>query len=113
VALTYSDNGSPVFTNTFFYSFIVADNVGPNGNFYEAVLVSTGITWPEAKAAAEERLYLGARGHLATITSVEEDLHLERLRQQNRPTIGQAELWVGGSQTVPDASPNRELVLGE
>jgi hypothetical protein len=105
VGLTFSDNGSPVFTNTFFYSFIVADNVGPNGNFYEVVLVSSPITWPEAKAAAEERFYQGARGHLATITSVEEDLHLERLRQQNRPAIGQAQLWAGGSQTVPEAAP--------
>ena len=105
VSLTYSDNGSPVFTETISYNFTVADNAGPNGNFYEVVLVSTGITWPEAKAAAEERIYQGVRGHLATITSAEEDMLLERLRQENRPTIGQAQLWVGGSQTVPDAPP--------
>ncbi|MCI0748577.1 MAG: Ig-like domain-containing protein, partial [Verrucomicrobia subdivision 3 bacterium] len=112
VSLTYSDNGNPVFTDTFSYSFTVADGVGPNGNFYEVVLVSTAITWPEAKAAADARTYNGVRGHLATITSAEEDMFLERLRQQNRPTIGQNQLWVGGSQTDP-ASPPTENWLWE
>jgi len=105
VSLTYSDNGSPVFTDTISYNFTVADNTGPNENFYEVVLVPSGITWPEAKVAAEERFHQGVRGHLATITSAEEDMFLEQLRQQNRPTIGQNQLWVGGSQTVPDSPP--------
>ncbi len=105
VSLTYSDNGSPVFTETITYNFTVADSGGPNGNFYEVVLVPTGITWPEAKAAADARTYNGVQGHLATITSAEEDTLVHQLRQQNRPTIGQAQLWIGGSQTVPDAPP--------
>ena len=104
VSLTYSDSGTPVFKETISYNFTVADT-GPSGNFYEVVLVSTGITWPEAKAAAEERIFQGVRGHLATITSVEEDAHLETLRRRNRPTIDQAQLWVGGSQSVPDSFP--------
>jgi len=41
---------------------------GGNGHFYEAVLVPDGISWHDAKAAAES-----AGGYLATITSQEEN----------------------------------------
>ena len=36
---------------------------------YEVVAVSAGITWPNAKAAAEAKTYNGFAGHLVTITS--------------------------------------------
>jgi branched-chain amino acid transport system substrate-binding protein len=40
-----------------------------NRNFYKVVNVEAGIDWETAKAAAEASSYLGAKGHLATITS--------------------------------------------
>ena len=39
-----------------------------NGHLYQAVWVATGITWPDAQAAATQ-----AGGYLATITSADED----------------------------------------
>ncbi len=44
-----------------------------NGHFYEAVAVSGGINWFDAKVAAELRTFEGIHGHLATITSVQEN----------------------------------------
>jgi len=46
---------------------------GGNGHYYELVLVPGGINWLDAREAAEERAYLGLRGHLATITSEQEN----------------------------------------
>jgi len=40
-----------------------------NGHYYYAVSVPDGITWTDAKTAAESFTYLGMSGHLATITS--------------------------------------------
>lgn len=42
-----------------------------NGHYYEAL--ASGISWQEAEAAAESMTYLGLSGHLATITSAEEN----------------------------------------
>ena len=44
-----------------------------NEHFYEAVTVSGGIDWFDARAAAKLRIFEGVRGHLATITSAQED----------------------------------------
>ncbi|WP_048176966.1 PKD domain-containing protein [Methanosarcina barkeri] len=40
-----------------------------NGHYYNAVSAPDGITWTDAKTAAESSTYLGMNGHLATITS--------------------------------------------
>ncbi len=45
---------------------------GGNGHFYEFVPASA-ITWPIARQAAEARMFGGEQGHLATITSQEEN----------------------------------------
>ena len=49
-----------------------ADNV-VRPHFYEYVTVSGGISWANAKAAAEARVYAGMQGYLATITSSAEN----------------------------------------
>lgn len=45
-----------------------------NGHYYEKN--DNGVSWNDAKNAAETQNYLGAQGHLATITSAEESLWL-------------------------------------
>ncbi len=80
------------------WNFTVVPRIGPNGHVYEVVLVEGGITWPNAKAAAESMGNFGAVSHLATITSFEEDLFLERLRQASPPNREDGQLWVGGFQ---------------
>ncbi len=44
-----------------------------NQHFYEAVTVSGGIDWFDARVAAESRSFRGVQGHLVTITSAQED----------------------------------------
>jgi len=59
-----------------------------NGHFYEFVS-SLGITWTQAKAAAEQRTYNGQAGYLVTITSANENAFaVDKL-------AGQA--WIGAS----------------
>ncbi len=47
-----------------------------NGHYYEAVFQANPVTWPTAKALAEASTYLGLSGHLATITSADENAWL-------------------------------------
>ena len=102
ITLNYSDSaGNPYSFGT---GFKVAPYFGPNGNIFEVVLSPNHITWPDAKIAAEQRSYAGQQGHLATITSFDEDLYLENLRRASRPIDGGSQLWVGGYQD-PIASP--------
>jgi hypothetical protein len=49
--------------------------------------------WDAANAAANDAMYMGVSGHLATITSLGEDEFIESLRSGLHP----AEAWVGGS----------------
>jgi hypothetical protein len=76
--------------------------------YYEVVIVN-GITWEDAKKAAEERTHDGIQGHLATIGSADEDLLVHQLRQQAVTDGG--ELWVGGYQ-VQCATPTPEPKCG-
>lgn len=68
-----------------------------NGHYYE--VVSTGMSWTSAKNAAEGRVQFGLRGHLATITSAEENAFIARLG-----SFGW--LWVGGFQPDGTSEPN-------
>lgn len=79
------------------------------GHYYDLVYVATGMTWRQAKAAAEQREYLGYRGHLATIASEAEngfiasELNLQRA------------VWIGAFQPPdsPEPSGNWTWVTGE
>ncbi|HAB15409.1 MAG TPA: hypothetical protein DCE44_03055 [Verrucomicrobiales bacterium] len=73
---------------------------GPNGHFYQ-VITAYYITWEEAKAAAEAMTFGCATGHLATVTSYEEDAFIDRLR---RNCLLQ-QLWVGGLQPSDELDP--------
>lgn len=50
---------------------------GGNGHYYEVIDMgptsATWLTWEQARAAAEAASYLSVPGHLATITSAEEE----------------------------------------
>jgi gliding motility-associated-like protein len=61
------------------------------GHYYEYVS-AIGITWNNAKIAAEARTYFGIFGYLATITSAEE----AQLSGEQAAGAG----WVGGSDTA-------------
>ncbi len=89
-----------------------ADPVSFNGHSYEVVVYGAldDKSWDLAKAAAEGMSIAGVSGHLATITSFEEDDFLETLRQATPgiAPVGQfanSELWVGGSQALGALEP--------
>ena len=75
---------------------------GPNGNYYE--LVSAGLTWDEAKTAAESMTFGGAPGYLATLTSAEEDAFVASF-------AAASDAWFGASDLATDG--NWEWVTGE
>jgi subtilase family serine protease len=72
-----------------------------NGHYYEVVFVEDGLTWEDARAAAEARTYRGASGHLATITSVAENLFLTRVFGEG----GLDGRYLGGYQTEDAEEP--------
>lgn len=76
-----------------------------NGNGYELILAEGGITWADAEQAAEE---MG--GHLATITSAEENEFIV-----SALGIGRNPYWLGGFQVAGSAEPDLEWqwVTGE
>ena len=62
-----------------------------NKHFYEYV-ANTGITWTDAKSAAETRIYYGLKGYLATLTAADE----AQLAGAQAPGAG----WIGGSDAA-------------
>ena len=98
--LRFADTGSPPATKSYPFGFVVAHYIGPNGNFYEFVNGS-GFTWDEARMAAEQRTYCGRAGHLATVTAAEEDMYLEKLRQEC--VVGEA--WLAAFQLPNQLAP--------
>jgi len=75
-----------------------------NGHLYQAVLVSEGISWTDAHAAAQER---GDGWHLATITSEEENAFLYDLVREDAAfwncclSNNSTGPWLGGRETSP------------
>jgi hypothetical protein len=68
-----------------------------NGHFYEAVTVPGGISWIAAYALTQTRTYAGIRGHLATITSAEENQFLVNHFPRRSPG---ATGWAASSPTA-------------
>ncbi|MDD5150729.1 MAG: T9SS type B sorting domain-containing protein [Flavobacterium sp.] len=66
-----------------------------NKHFYEYVS-SPGITWTDAKAAAEIRTYYGLQGYLATLTAADE----AQLAGAQAPGAG----WIGGSDAAVEGT---------
>ncbi|MFA5298368.1 MAG: T9SS type B sorting domain-containing protein [Lutibacter sp.] len=79
------------------FSFTIGDaNYLPKtGHFYEYV-PDIGITWKNAKIAAEARTYYGLQGYLATITSSEE----AQLSGKQAAGAG----WIGGSDSQTEGT---------
>ncbi len=71
------------------------------GNYYE-VIAQEGVGWEAARDAASAMLRAGVSGHLATITSAEEDACVEQFRAETFETEGPAQTWIGGIQTGTD-----------
>jgi hypothetical protein len=69
------------------------------GHKYEIVL-EPNLTWQQARERARQKVYLNTIGHLATVTSREEDEKIEFLRQQSGGPV----LWIGGFQEPTETS---------
>ena len=68
------------------------------GNYYQ--LVNTSLTWEEANQAATSMIFMGASGHLATITSQEENDFVQSLL-----VPGSSGSWIGLFQESGAAEP--------
>jgi hypothetical protein len=71
-----------------------------DGRFYEVVL-SNGITWEQARDAANAKTLDGVQGHLATINSPEEDEFVFGLSLN-----AGGEVWIGGNQVACTPTPS-------
>jgi hypothetical protein len=78
---------------------------GGNDHFYETIVVTEGITWTDAKEAAEL-----SGGYLATITSQEEQNFIKEYI-----LYGGSGYWIGGYQPPesPEPDGNWQWVTGE
>jgi len=72
-----------------------------NGHDYQLVRVFQGLDWPRAREAAENMVYRGRRGHLATITSLAEQTWVQT--HPVRTAAADSHCWLGG-QRSPDSS---------
>jgi hypothetical protein len=79
-----------------------------NGHYYEAV-ISADITWDAANAQAAARSHLGATGHLATLTTAEENAFVVSF------VSGGNDYFLGGFQLNGSAEPDGgwQWVTGE
>lgn len=79
-----------------------------NGHFYDAIYVPGGITWEEANDKAQSSSYSGINGHLATITSQEENNFIVN-------NFGLMDYWLGGFQPDGSSEPDSgwQWVTGE
>ena len=82
-----------------------------NGHHYEVVISSDGLDWADARADAESRSLDGVPGHLATITSAEEDHWF----QDAFAHVFNAGPWLGGFQPEGSGEPEDDWqwVTGE
>src|SRR5687768_4386054 len=82
-----------------------------NGHYYEAIVRQEGVTWVAARRGAAQRVYAGRSGHLATITSPEENRFVTT---HFRPAT-QFGYWLGGFQLpgILDPAAGWQWVTGE
>ena len=83
-----SSSSTPLGEKHFSFTISEANYLPSTGHYYEYI-PNLGITWTDAKAAAEARNYYGLQGYLATITSQEE----AKLSGEQAGGAG----WIGGS----------------
>jgi gliding motility-associated-like protein len=86
-------NSSTAVSGTREFSFTIGDaNYLPSTGHYYEFIRGLGVTWLEAKIAAETSSYFGLQGYLATITTSEE----AQLSGEQAPGTG----WIGGSDAA-------------
>ena len=73
-----------------------------NGHYYDAVAFPSGITWDDARTYAETLTYNGFNGHLATITSAEENAFIFNTFKDSAYNI----FFLGGFQPKGSAEPD-------
>ncbi len=95
-AVKYSKTNSDTTDRSFSFTVGSAIPYSGNGHYYEAVYVSGGITWTDAKAAAEAKILYGMKGYLATITSAAENAFI----LSKLPADG----WIGGSDAAVEGT---------
>ncbi|MDO9260596.1 MAG: T9SS type B sorting domain-containing protein [Flavobacteriaceae bacterium] len=84
----YNNSPNPTGDRVFSITLGSANYLPKTGHYYEFV-PSIGITWTDAKIAAEAKTYFGLKGYLATILSLEE------ANLVGKQTSGAG--WIGGS----------------
>ncbi|GAA3613228.1 T9SS type B sorting domain-containing protein [Flavivirga amylovorans] len=87
-AIEFQSTSTLPLDKTFSITIGDANYLPSTGHYYEYV-PAIGITWTDAKVAAEARRYFGLKGYLATITSPEE----AQLSGEQVSGAG----WIGGS----------------
>ena len=80
-----------------------------DGRFYQ-VVVDSGISWDEAKTAAEALENDEVLGQLATINSFAEDEYVHCLIQAKAPGM---ESWIGGFQASDSSEPAERLAMAQ
>ena len=96
----YGNGGGPVGQGNFVVSELTAEVSASTtaplqfGSSYYVYISDPGISWAEAKAAAESMTYLGATGYLATVTSAAENSFLDGLVTTSFSNFSGA--WLGG-----------------
>ncbi len=83
-----------------------------NGHYYEFVL-SSSISWQNARSQAEQRTYQCRRGYLATITSQAEQDFVWNLLRTNYTCGGVSSQFYLGGYENPAGSGNWHWVTGE
>jgi len=84
---------NPSGTRTFSISISQANYLPSNGHYYEYI-PNLGITWSNAKIAAQTNTYFGIQGYLATITAADE----AQISGEQSSGAG----WIGGSDELQE-----------
>ena len=87
--IVFSSNSGNVSGEKYFSFTLGEKNYLPTTGHYYEYISSIGITWQDAKTAAESRSYYGRQGYLATITTLDE----AKLSGEQAAGAG----WIGGS----------------
>ncbi len=94
--IVFSSSSVTISGNRSFSFTIGSANYLPSTDHYYEYISNIGITWSDAKVAAENRTYFGLEGYLATITSPDE----AKLAGEQASGAG----WIGGSDAESEGN---------
>jgi gliding motility-associated-like protein len=92
----YKSNSATAIGDRSFSITIGQANYLPSTDHYYEYVPQSGITWQQAKIAAESREYYTLQGYLATVTSTDE----AQLTGEQAPGAG----WIGGSDAAVEGT---------